>query len=72
MKRASFYFVMLNSFSCAGLRLSIHPTPKAAVRDEKWILKQVQDDDDEDDGFVCNNPSVGKGDCELDGTSAWR
>jgi hypothetical protein len=32
---------MLNSFSCAGLRLSIHHAPKAAVWDEKWTLKQV-------------------------------
>jgi hypothetical protein len=38
--------VMLNLFSCAGLRLSIHRAPQAAARKEKWIPKRVQDDDE--------------------------
>lgn len=36
--------VILNSFSCAGLRLRIHFADQAAVRAEKWTLKQVQGD----------------------------
>ncbi len=58
MERTLFYFVMLNSFSCAGLRLSIHHAPNAAAWDEKWTLKQVQGDDEGGGGFICDSPPL--------------
>jgi hypothetical protein len=37
-------FVMLNLFSFAGLRLSIHLSTKHAICADRWTLKQVQGD----------------------------